>query len=298
MTDLLFPDISEFQDSANIRGIRSQTGAIADRILYGTTPDKEDAKGRVQMIRSCNFDCVVWYIFMRNLPAQDQLNAMKTIIPQLQPGEVMCVDWEADTNHVTPPASLRDQLLTLMDQFYGQSTLLYGPASSLAGYNGSRCLWVAGYGEPEPTQRHTIWQYTDGRYKSGGHSPINWNGAGFCDTSVFHGTAAQMAQVLGASSRNNVITLGPIEVDMQVTKQMITVHLGPDGRGYSDVVTPFAQVIGAPSINASNPGPPDNIYPPTGIELSALAIGQNVTRVVAVGGSPNAAIGVWLSLAQ
>lgn len=54
----------------------------------------------------------------------------------------------------------------------------------------SRHTWVAAYGPQEPSLGHTLWQCTDGKI---GVHVTDWPGAGRCDTSLYHGTLAQLA---------------------------------------------------------------------------------------------------------
>lgn len=218
--DTYLPDISVFQASADISGIRQKTGAIAARILYGTTIDKE-MPGRLIQIRQHKFDAVIYYIFMRSaVSALSQYTAVVDLIPNLVPGEAVCVDWEADVDKSVPAPVMRDTFLSLLDNYYSQSTILYGSGSSLSTYTGNRPAWVAAYGRQEPTSQHFLWQYTDGK-NYGGPAPINWPGVGPCDTSIFHGTSQQLAEIIHPGSHH-----------MQLNKPITDAAVTKSGNGY------------------------------------------------------------------
>lgn len=210
----LFPDISENQPNMDASALRKMTEAVSIRISYGKRLDKKFA-WRIADIRRNNFTAVIYYLFMRSANTVDeQFQTVTSALPTLQEGEAVCVDWETDLDKSRPGISNRDTLLSKLDAFYGQPTILYGSASSLSGLRTDRPLWIASYGvKTEPTQAHLIWQYTDGIYSSAGIAPVNWpGGLGKIDSNVFHGDAATLAHLIhpsgGSVSKLNAPIIG------------------------------------------------------------------------------------------
>lgn len=217
MTDTLFPDISEFQPNADLHSLRAQTGAVGVRVNYGTTLDKT-MPARRDAVRAAGFDAVLWYVFLR--PTQDiaaQVSATINCLGDLKHGELVFVDWEKDLNGSVPSTSQRDQALELLDARYGVKAGLYASASMMPAGIG-RPTWVAAYATSEPRVTHNVWQYTDGQYTSGGYSPVNWPGAGKCDTSVFHGSSTDLANLFTpqkvAPMYDPAIVIEPIVADL------------------------------------------------------------------------------------
>jgi len=196
MTDTYLPDVSEFQPHADIAAIRLQTGAIAARVSYGTRLDKM-MPARVMDIRAQGFVVVLYYLFLRaTQPIQDQVNAVIGCLSDLHPGESIVIDYESDNGSI-PSVAQRDQAAELFEQRYNRPTVVYENASTAQSAPTSRPVWVAAYGvKTEPAIPHLFWQYTDGQFTSAGHAPINWSGCGFCDSSVFHGSASELAAAL------------------------------------------------------------------------------------------------------
>lgn len=226
MTDTFFPDLSEFQPNADFAGIRKLTDAVSVRLAYGARSDRT-MPARISAVRAQHFDAVVWYIFLRpgtSVPVTMQFQAVRSLLPLLDRGECIAVDWEADTDKQVPTTTDRDALLTMLNNYYGVNDLLYGSASSLATYSGASPLWVASYGvSTEPRVRHAFWQYTDGKYSSAGYAPMNWPGAGKCDTSVFHGTSQELAALFSNQK---------VHVRMTLNKPIAGILPTKTGQGY------------------------------------------------------------------
>ena len=70
----------------------------------------------------------------------------------------------------------------------------YAQTHGLGGiFAGPRHTWVAAYGPDEPALGHTLWQCSNG---TAGAHVTSWPGAGRCDTSLYHGTLAQLAATI------------------------------------------------------------------------------------------------------
>jgi hypothetical protein len=217
MTDTYFPDTSENQNSFDAIALRKQTGAVSLRIAYGKRKDYKFDQ-RLSAVRQSKFDAVIYYIFMRSAnTVTEQYNTVIAALPILKDGEAVCVDWEEDLDKSTPSPSARTALLSALDSYYKQPTILYGSASSLAGYKDMRPLWLASYASKEPKQAHLIWQYTNGVYTSDGHAPINWKGIGQIDSNLFHGDSKLLGQLIHPTGGNEMQINAPI-VAMKRTK--------------------------------------------------------------------------------
>lgn len=280
----MFPDISEHQPYVDWFALRKITDVIACRITYGTRLDHYMPVRR-DTIRQAKFVAVIWYVFLRpDMSAQDQLHAATQAVPSLLPGEAIFVDFESDLSGGRPSVALRDEFCHLADAYYNQTTGIYASASVMGVTQTARPQWIAAYGTVEPNFPHVAWQFTDRQA---------WTGIGKCDASVVRTDAATFAHWIAPNK--STITSIEISEDLSMAHQIrATISLGPDGKGYVDVNTPHMTVLGAPSLNSSDPGPGGTGYPPP-VVLSHLAVG-NVTRVVAVGGLPNTVIGINLTV--
>lgn len=208
MTDILFPDVSNFQN-VDWPTFRRSCGAVASQTSWGTLITSP--AGRVDAIRAQKFDVVIWYMGLvasEDIPSQ--VLRMYDVLGPLQLNETACIDWEA-TNGVIPTPAQRDQALEVLAfdfhrevselGLYASASLLQSAGSGPAGWR-----WAAGYGTSEPSVPHSLWQFTNGQYTSypsSEYHPYNWPGIGSCDTSVFHGTTDQMKSAL------SVITAAP-----------------------------------------------------------------------------------------
>jgi len=205
---LLLPDVSEFQapasgnapDWAGIKRVNG--GAACIRVGYGNSHlDKMLVSNRAK-IKSLKFPFCGLYQYLRaNQDVPSQAHAfVKWIGPTLNKGEIPILDLEEGSGNQSARAAA---WFSVVDKAYGLSSLPLNKRSWL--YSGEafaqehgladefaspRHTWVAAYRDTEPTIGHTLWQCTDG--KAGAHR-TNWPGCGFCDTSLHHGTLAQLA---------------------------------------------------------------------------------------------------------
>jgi hypothetical protein len=198
---LLLPDPSEWQPSADMAGIkRLNGGAAIVRLAYGTS--HPDVHGERMRRDAAGFPFLGLYQYI--VAGQDikaQAAVFCGLIGKLAAHEIPVADYEeGDGNQAARFTTWAD----IVETRTGQRPWLYSGGSyasthGLAGFfNGSRYhTWVAAYGNTEPTLGHTLWQSTDG--KVGTHR-TSWPGAGFCDTSVYHGTLTQLAVLIRAGT--------------------------------------------------------------------------------------------------
>ena len=198
---LLLPDLSEFQPNADMCAIKAMNGGAAIlRVGYGNAHlDKSLVKHRAA---AAGFSFLGLYLYLRaGQDVHSQAAAfIKWIGPHLNPGEIPILDLEEGAGDQSGRAN---QWFGIIDAEYGLTRLPlperswlysgenYAQTHGLAPiFASARRTWVAAYGNTEPTLGHTLWQCTDG--KVGSHQQA-WPGAGKCDTSLYHGTLAQLA---------------------------------------------------------------------------------------------------------
>lgn len=212
---LLLPDVSEFQSPAegsapDWAGIKARNGGAAIiRVGYGNAHLDGMLVSNRAKIKSLKFGFTGLYQYLRaGQDVRSQARAfIKWIGPALNPGEIPILDLEEGNGDQSGRAS---QWFGIIDTAYGltcrplpERSWLYS-GENFAETHGlapifasARRTWVAAYRDTEPALGHTLWQCTNG--KAGAHR-TNWPGCGFCDTSVYHGTLAQLAAVVHRSS--------------------------------------------------------------------------------------------------
>lgn len=196
MATLLIPDLNEFHPG-NMHGIQAMNGGAAVlRISDGLQHLDRTTPSRREQAAQLGYRWLGLYQFLR--PDQDvlrQADMFCQVVGKLGSHEIPILDLELSLggNEGVRALSWIDRVSTRL----GRLPWLYSYVSfvnehSLAGiFNGSRIhTWIAAYSTAEPSLGHTLWQCTDG--VNGPHR-TNWPGAGFCDTSVFHGTLDELA---------------------------------------------------------------------------------------------------------
>lgn len=226
LMDLFIPDISEWQVGADTAKYRASGGnAIIARVCYGTRNDTTMVARR-DALRAEGFPVIGWYLFLRaSQTVMEQVLAFQAVIPSLGQYEFVVLDWEDDRG-TRPDVGMRDATLAELDVRYGRTTWGYGYSGELQAYPfHGRPTWVAGYGIGEPALTHLLWQYTDGRYTSGGYRPINFPGLGKIDASVFHGSLDQLKNLINPSPAAAVTRAGSAQED-----STMAIGTAPDGK--------------------------------------------------------------------
>jgi hypothetical protein len=198
---LRLPDISEFQPNADISGIkRVNGGAAIIRVCYGTShPDHFYVRHRAESVEAGYKAVGLYQYLVKSQDVSLQANAFCDLVGKLAPWEFPVLDYEERAFSV-------DQLqralkwLRIVEGKLGKRPWVYSGAffavdAGLAPlFNGNDYhTWVAAYGSVEPALGHTLWQSTDGRI---GSNITDWPGAGRCDTSVYHGSIADLAALV------------------------------------------------------------------------------------------------------
>ena len=208
MTDTLLPDVSEFQagpSAPDWAGIKRQNGGAGIiRAGYGTSHlDHTFAANYTAMKRlRYPFTGIYQYIVATQDIAAQARAFCGWIGPRsvIAPGTVFIADLEEGGGN---QLSRANTWFGIVDGFYGLDRLplpsrswLYAGASFAADHGlgpvfaSQRHTWVAAYSATEPKLGHTLWQCTDG---TAGSHITRWAGCGRIDTSLYHGTVAQLA---------------------------------------------------------------------------------------------------------
>lgn len=201
---LLLPDFSEFEPGALMSGVRTANGGAAViRACYGAGhPDRVFTR-----LRTAAADFAWLGIYQYLVAGQDataQAAAFAKLVGKLAPHEIPILDLEEGEGDQFGRAAAwlgeTDAALGLMGRPLPQRSWLYSGLNfaethGLAPiFKGPRRTWVAAYGPNEPTLGHSLWQCSDG--DTGPHI-TDWPGAGRCDTSLYHGTLAELAATTG-----------------------------------------------------------------------------------------------------
>jgi hypothetical protein len=193
---VLLPDLSEFQLNADMAGIKHANGGAAIiRACYGTS-HSDHVFGRLRPdAHKAGFPFLGIYQYLR--AGQDvaaQAHAFTAIVGKLAPHEIPVLDLEEGTGNQAGRAA---EWLALVGVTLGKRPWLYSGLSfaqthGLAPvFDGPEVhTWVAAYGSQEPALGHTLWQSTNGQV---GANITGWPGAGRCDTSIYHGSLAELA---------------------------------------------------------------------------------------------------------
>ena len=203
------PDVSEFQSPAsgnapNWAGIKSQNGGAAIiRVGYGNAHLDGMLVSNRSAIKSLNYPFCGLYQYLRaGQDVQSQANAfIDWIGPSLNEGEIPILDLEEGSGDQSGRANqwlgLIDDAYHLMSLPLSQRSWLYSgqnfaiTAGLAPIFNSARRTWVAAYQASEAgLLPHTLWQSTDGQV---GANQTDWSGCGSVDTSIYHGSLADLA---------------------------------------------------------------------------------------------------------
>ena len=201
MSDLLIPDVSEFQGVIDWPNFGAE--AVIVRINYGNVKVDAQADRNIDGARS---KCKVrgWYTYLT--AGEDpvaQADVMVRVIKAhggLQPNEFIVCDDEEGTGDQSSRVNsflneVDSQLKATDTEDFWYSGLNFSVAHNLDAAKGHRS--IAAYGQSEPTASHDLWQFTD----AGSVAGVNGN----VDMSVFHGSIDQLIALIGGTS-----TLAPV----------------------------------------------------------------------------------------
>jgi GH25 family lysozyme M1 (1,4-beta-N-acetylmuramidase) len=187
MTDIRMADVSEDQvnvDAPTYLGAsyaciicRTHNGFRADNMM----PERRD------YLRAQPFTAIGWYQYLvESRDAADQARDFIATVGTLRANEWPILDLEEGSGDQTGRAQA---WFTVVDAWAGFPAMLYSFDSMLRDQLGGsafwpgRPIWIAAWGEIEPSQAHTLWQFSEG-YNFAGISSAS-------DASVYHDTAEE-----------------------------------------------------------------------------------------------------------
>lgn len=183
MTDLVIPDVSEFQGVIDWGRLTAACPAVIMRLHNGTRLDNYAVANRAGAHAHGVHALGLYQYLPAAVSPASAANAFCDAVGVLRPGEWPILDLEegsgdqsgrAHTWYATVAARLHDgpaEELYSGEYFFG--------AHNLAAAGFAR-IWVAAYGSGEPGIAHELWQFTDARAFPGI--------SGSTDASLFHGS--------------------------------------------------------------------------------------------------------------
>ena len=174
MTDTIIADVSEFQQVIDWAAYGASVPGVIVRAHNGSRPDLYWARNLAGARAN-----VMWRGFYQYLPASIDpvaaARAFQATTGPLLPGEVAILDLEEGSG------DQRGRRQAWLDTLQDPIEWTYsGLAFARSHLPGVRIDWIAAYGQGEPVDAHTMWQFTNARVFPGIAKP--------CDASVFHGT--------------------------------------------------------------------------------------------------------------
>jgi Glycosyl hydrolases family 25 len=231
MTDTIFPDLNRFHPG-DVPAIRQKTDVCATEIAYGTVIDPWTSS-QVNAFRRCEFTVAFYYLFLKTTSTpQTQAQACINLMGNLQPNEFMVVDYEFDGT--MPTLIARDTAAEIFEQRYQKPTVIYEDLANEIASPVDRPVWVADYGQAEPTRPHLFWQYSDA---------VAWPGAGNCDSNIYHGSGLDLLRALTGQGQ-------PIESDNDMSEALTITYanghktIGNAAGGVYNAGTPFFGAAG------------------------------------------------------
>lgn len=245
-TDLIIPDVSEYQGTINWAALAAACPAVIIRLHNGTRLDNYGPQNRAGA-HTHGVQAVGLYQY---LPAAvDPATAAHELcdaIGALDPGEWPILDLEegagdqsgrAHTWYSTVAARLHDgpeEELYSGEYFYNAHRL------AAAGFSRT---WLAAYGSGEPSEAHELWQFTDARTFPGV--------AGTNDASIFHGTVEQLLAHINPPAPTPPPAAAPALLEN--TMGQLPVGFGADAKG--DITHPeLVQLVDLGGVNTGHVG--------------------------------------------
>lgn len=273
MPDGFFPDVSEFQPNVSWPAFVAAGLQVAIcRAWNGYRLDAAWKAGRQAAMRSAGVARRGFYMFLvSDVDPSVQARAFLNTVGPLQPGEFLMVDSEAVPWHPWTPGQQRAWTAAaclVLAQATGREPVQYSDEATVNAMGGPLLgipLIVAAYGRPEPSIPHMAWQYTDGRYTSGGYRPISFPGIGVCDTSVYHGDLSSFDTAVGIAPPGPAISparlpavVNPPKVvstakdkDLGTVQKILVEIPVANGEGWTATAIPWANWIAVTKAGAA-----------------------------------------------
>jgi hypothetical protein len=170
-------DVAEFQQTINWAAYGAQSPAAIVRVHNSNRADFFATANIAGARAHCRWRGWYQYLNAGADPVAAAHAFQATLGPTL-PGEVMIVDIEEGTGDQTGRRAA--WLSALQDPV----EWTYSGAAFARAHLGGQVDWIAAYGQAEPADPHTLWQFTDKQNFAGIATP--------CDGSVYSGTIDQL----------------------------------------------------------------------------------------------------------
>lgn len=192
MTDIRMADVSEFQSNVDAPAyLKAGYQCIICRTHNGNRPDHM-MTARRDYLRRHPFVAIGWYQYLvASRDAAAQAHEFINGLGGLRENEYVICDAEsgggAQTGHVRAWFAVVDRWAGFPGTLYSGDSFLKNQLGGSGSWKG-RPIWVAAYGQSEPSQAHTLWQYTDNF-----HFPGITGGS---DCSIHHDTAFEFLSAM------------------------------------------------------------------------------------------------------
>lgn len=184
MADTKMADISEFQSNIEAPQYLKYHQSLICRVHNGNRKDNK-MPGRMNYLRSYPFIALGWYQYLvSNKDPATQAHEFIAVVGKLHNNEFPILDVEEGDGDQSARAQA---WFDVVDPWANLTATLYSGLSFLQTKLGgtkrwsTHPIWVAAYGQSEPTVPHVLWQYSDSE-KYDAITPKQ------CDTSIHHGT--------------------------------------------------------------------------------------------------------------
>jgi GH25 family lysozyme M1 (1,4-beta-N-acetylmuramidase) len=175
-------------------------GAAIVRALYGASHvDKLWAQGRRAAAHEAGIKVLgIYQYLVQTEDALAQAEAFVREVGALQHGEFAVLDLEEGAGDQCERAKTWFEYVDAHLSYPGYAgAWLYSDKAFLDAHlsafvtESKRHLWIADYGV-QPSDRHSLWQHTDGTIAVPHDWHEHWPGVGVCDCSIFAGSLEQL----------------------------------------------------------------------------------------------------------
>jgi lysozyme len=203
MTELLLPDVSEFQpDVTWAKVVAANGGAAIIRAMYGSEHVDAAWYGGARRAAAHEAGIRVLGLYQYLVAGHEvapQAEAFIRLVGALRLGEFAVLDLEEGAGDQSERAHAWLSAVDAKLAYPGyHGAWLYSGAAFFQEHGlmgiaqSSRHTWVADYSATPPAVPHTLWQYTDA---------AAWPGIGTCDGSRFPGDLTALEAAVGGSAK-------------------------------------------------------------------------------------------------
>jgi GH25 family lysozyme M1 (1,4-beta-N-acetylmuramidase) len=195
---LTFVDVSVYQGHIDWPRVRAN-GAIL-RSTIGLHVDGQLAHNRAGARANPHIVTVGYYCYLKaGVDAAAQARTFASAVGPLRADEFMALDVEEGGGDQSGRANAFLATLRALHVDPKQEFVYSGLYFKRSHLGGVRIRgdhwWIAAYGPREPTDAHALWQYSN---------HVHFDGIGYADASIFHGTAAQWHALITPTAEDDM----------------------------------------------------------------------------------------------